>query len=345
MKKPATKSIQILKPGTFTDVNGVKVTFSASDVEEVVASYDAASDPAPAVIGHPKTDDPAYAWAESLSMQNGIAVADVGQLDPGFESIVNAGRYKTISPSIYPRNHPANPTPGKYYLKHIGFLGAAKPAIKGLASVAFSEAQNADCITFEINLSEQELDPNQEQEMPNPNDPETADELKAVKLKAEKLKADAIALSEREEAMTAREKQIADREAELEQADRAANEASAMSFAESLVEKMILPPAHKDRVAFLLTNLATQPDEALCFGEGDKAERPDAALKALLNAAKPVLNFGELAKPEDAPEVDNQDASDIATRALQFAEEQSKAGTPVSAAVAVRKVMKDAGAK
>lgn len=336
MKKPvspATRSIEILKPGTFTDVNGVTVTFSASDCEELVATYDAASEPAPAVIGHPKTDDPAYAWAESLRVENGRVVAEIGQIDPGFENVVSAGRYKRISPSIYPRNHPANPTPGKYHLKHIGFLGAAKPAIKGLATVSFADGVNADCITLEINLSEQEPGENQEQDMSKDKDP-------AIELAEAKQ-----ALEDREAALAEREKAISDREDEVAQAARDAASASALEYAESLVTKMVLPPAHKDRVAFLLTNLANQPEDVLSFGEGDKAERPDAALKALLNEAKPVLSFGELAGAEEGAAGDNEDASDIATRALQFSEEQSKAGTPVSAAVAVRAVMKEAGAK
>lgn len=287
MTKPATRSIEILKPGSFTDVNGVRVTFTPRDIEELVATYDAACDPAPAVIGHPKTDDPAYAWTESLSLQNGRVVAQIGQIDPGFENMVSAGRYKRISPSIYPRSHPANPAPGKYYLKHIGFLGAAPPAIKGLAPVAFSEDVNADCITIEINLSEQKSGVQKEKIMSKKED-QPFDLAEAQK-----------ALADREAAVAERERELAGREASIEQAGRDAASVAAISFAESLVEKMVLPPAHKDRAAYLLATLAAQGEEILSFGEGDNAERPIDALKALLNAAQPALSFGELAKPED----------------------------------------------
>jgi hypothetical protein len=341
MTKNATpnRSIEILKAGTFTDVNGTVITFSQSDVEELVASYNADLDKAPAVIGHPKTDDPAYAWAESLAMDGDRAVATIGEIDPGFEKVVADGRYKTISPSIYPRNHAGNPTPGKYYLKHIGFLGAAKPAIKGLRPVAFAGQQNDGCIILEINLSESGV-AGDDDEPENKMSKTKEDEEAAIALAARET-----AIADSEAALKAREAAVVEREDGIKKAAQAAIETDAMAFAESLVEKMIVPPAHKDRLAFLLTTLAGQPEDALSFGEGEAAERPDAALKSLLGSAVPVLSFGEFANPEDAPEGDNQDASDIAMRALQFSEEQAKAGTPVSAAVAVRKVMKDAAAK
>lgn len=339
MTKNGTRSIEILKPGTFTDVNGTTVTFSQADVEELVASYNPDLDKAPAVIGHPKTDDPAYAWAESLAMDGDRAVATIGKIDPGFEKMVADGRYGAISASIYPRGHAANPVPGKYYLKHIGFLGAAKPAIKGLQPLGFSQVVNDSCIVVEINLSEPAMpgdDTHPEPEMPKPQENDEA----AIALAARE---SAVAASEA--AIKTREDAVATREDQIKKDATEAAAAGAMAFAESLVEKLIVPPAQKDRLAFVLTTLATLPEDALSFGEGDAAERPDAALKALLGEATPVLSFGEIANPEDAPKGDNLDAADIATRALQFTEEQAKAGTPVSAAVAVRKVMKDAGAK
>ncbi len=38
--------------------------------------------------------------------------------------------------------------PGVYYLRHVGFLGAQPPAIKGLAPVEF--ADDADAVTIEF---------------------------------------------------------------------------------------------------------------------------------------------------------------------------------------------------
>jgi hypothetical protein len=285
-----TRTVEILKPGTFTDVNGRTVSFSAADVAELVDSYDAAVDQAPAVVGHPKTDDPAYAWAQSLSLEGECAVAEIGEIDAAFAEMVSAGRFKRISPAIYPREHPANPTPGKYYLKHIGFLGAAKPAIKGLAPVAFSQAQQADCITAEFDLPPLNFnEPLEDEDMPKPKEEQATIDLAAREQE----------IADREAALNARETEVANREAAVEQADKDSVAAASLSFAEGLVDKMILPPAQKERAAYLLTTLALMPSEALAFGEGEAAERPDAALRALLGEAKPVLSFGELAKPDE----------------------------------------------
>jgi hypothetical protein len=52
--------------------------------------------------------------------------------------------------SISARSWPSNPYPDIYYLKHVGFLGAAAPAVKGLkepafAAIAYAEVDLAPC--------------------------------------------------------------------------------------------------------------------------------------------------------------------------------------------------------
>lgn len=130
-------TITILKTGTFTDSSGQVVTFSDADLRDVVASYDSGNYPAPLVIGHPNMDDPAYGWVKALNLANGRVQATAEKLEPTFAESVRAGRYRNVSASLYPAGHPGNPKPGRWYLKHVGFLGAAAPAIKGLGQVAF----------------------------------------------------------------------------------------------------------------------------------------------------------------------------------------------------------------
>ncbi|OIO04834.1 MAG: hypothetical protein AUJ49_02085, partial [Desulfovibrionaceae bacterium CG1_02_65_16] len=50
-------------------------------------------------------------------------------------------RFKKISASFYLPDSPANPAPGVFYLRHVGFLGAAAPAVKGLKPVAFAAGE------------------------------------------------------------------------------------------------------------------------------------------------------------------------------------------------------------
>jgi hypothetical protein len=135
------KVLHIFKPGRHTPVNGPAIEFTESDLQACAAAYDPAKHEAPLVVGHPKMDDPAYGWTKSLAFTDGQLVAEPWQVDAGFAEMVNAGRFKKISASFYLPGAPNNPAPGAYYLRHIGFLGAAAPAVKGLKPASFAEAE------------------------------------------------------------------------------------------------------------------------------------------------------------------------------------------------------------
>ena len=130
---------QIFSAGTHTDNNGNKVTITEADLAEAVACYDPKLHEAPLVIGHPKTEAPAYGWVGGLAVDNGVLSADFSQVDDNFADLVKAGRYKKVSTSFYTPSSPSNPVPGKWYVRHVGFLGAQPPAVKGLSAINFAE--------------------------------------------------------------------------------------------------------------------------------------------------------------------------------------------------------------
>lgn len=90
------------------------------------------------MIGHPATDAPAFGWVESLYVEGGTLKATLEDTATEFADIVKAGRYKRVSISMFTPNSAANPKPDTFYLKHVGFLGAAAPAVPGLKPVRFS---------------------------------------------------------------------------------------------------------------------------------------------------------------------------------------------------------------
>lgn len=130
---------EIFRAGTHTDNNGQTVTISEADVAAAAAAYDPGLHEAPIVVGHPKTDAPAYGWVGGLSASGGTLTADFAQVDDSFAGLVRDGRYKKVSASFYPPDSPNNPKPGVWYLRHVGFLGAQPPAVKGLQPVSFAE--------------------------------------------------------------------------------------------------------------------------------------------------------------------------------------------------------------
>lgn len=142
----ATAKIHIFRAGTFFSMGGQSVTFSESDLARTAAVYDPRKHIAPLVLGHPEIDSPAYGSVNSLSLSEGglYAFADVG---PVLQNKVRSGEYLRVSSAFYPPDSPHNPVPGSIYLKHVGFLGAVPPAVKGLEPPAFASSHDG-CLSF-----------------------------------------------------------------------------------------------------------------------------------------------------------------------------------------------------
>lgn len=320
--KPLTARIEVFRPGTFTPMGGKPITFSAADLRAIADAYDPATAPAPIVVGHPGTDAPAFGWAESFEYDSAAErlFANVGQIEPAFAEAVKAGRYKKVSMQYFSPSQAHNPAPGCWYPKHVGFLGGAAPAVPGLKNVQFSGEPG---VTFEASFggadeaaslfrklrdlliekfgiedADKALpswqiewldDQGNEPEVRGfaepaaiPEKPTPEEEDPAVTKPADP------AFAAREAEIEAREKRIADREAELTHADNAA-------FAEGLVQGGKLLPASKGKVVALLDALPGH--EAVSFSEGTQIT-PGAALKEILEAQPKIVSFGEAAIPE-----------------------------------------------
>jgi len=262
-------SIRIFRSGTHTDIHGQTLSFSNDQLAQIVASYDADSDPAPLVVGHPKTDDPAWGWVGALRLDGETIVAEPADLVPEFAEAVRSKRYRKVSASFYPPRHPANPKPGAFYLKHVGFLGAAAPSVKGLGTVSFSEAD--DDSAFTLSFSEEHA----------VTDTPTLEEREA-------------ALALRESQLDTRETTIAGREVSFAEAETSRQHDANVAFAEGLISAGTLAPAGKDKVVGLMDLL--DASAVASFGEGDAGQMtPLAAFRSLFDTAHPVVAFGEAA--------------------------------------------------
>ena len=147
--------IEIFRPGKFKAMNGTEVSFSAEMLKDIAESYDPKVYQAPLVIGHPKVEDPAYGWVKNLSFSGERLSAEPEAVVEEFASLVSARRYQNVSASFFTPEHPANPKPGKYYLKHVGFLGAVPPAVTGLKTVSFADNDDK-VVEFSFEVPEEE---------------------------------------------------------------------------------------------------------------------------------------------------------------------------------------------
>jgi len=130
------KPFEIFRTGTHTSLNGQTKDFSETDLDTIASSYDPQQHEAPIVIGHPETNAPAYGWIEKIKRVGDRLIAFPKQVSSEFSELVKTGAFKKRSISITP----------DLQLNHVGFLGAAAPAVKGLKDVEFAE--NIDELEF-----------------------------------------------------------------------------------------------------------------------------------------------------------------------------------------------------
>jgi hypothetical protein len=197
--------------------------------------------------------------------------------------MVKAERFKKRSASFYAPDDPSNPKPGVWYLRHVAFLGAQPPAVKGLKDIEFSEA--ADAVNFSETVTTQESDD---------MDKELQEKLAAAEkqLQAEK---DARTKAEAErDSATAKadkaEKDVANFSEQAKQQRHAAH----VSFAEAQVKAGTLLPKDKGAAVAVLDTLAAQ-SQPVEFSEGDTTKKvsPLEFVKGLIEGAKPKVQFGE----------------------------------------------------
>lgn len=133
------KKLEIMKTGSVTAKNGRVYNFTEFDLKRIAEAYQPMLYRAPLVIGHPSEEAPAYGYVKSLTYADGRLLAEPAQVDPQFSAMVNSGKYLSLSASFYAPQADGNPKPGFTYLRHVGFLGAWPPAVKGLTTPEFGD--------------------------------------------------------------------------------------------------------------------------------------------------------------------------------------------------------------
>lgn len=275
MNDNTTVRIEVFRPGTFTPMEGRSITYSAADLRAAADAYDKETAPAPVVVGHPAIDAPAYAWAEGFEFDatSQRLYADVGQINPAFADAVRKGSYKKVSLSFHRPDSPANPTPGTWYPKHIGFLGGAAPGVTGLRNIQFST--EGDDVTFVADFAG----------LPPPPRVRVA------------VAATPAAPANVDPAFAAREAELAQREAEFaaresewkERATNLLNKENA-DFAEGLIAEGKLLPVHKNRIISILG--AATESQTVSFADGEQPVPMLQALKDIFSEMPKVVSFG-----------------------------------------------------
>jgi hypothetical protein len=278
-------------------------------IETAIAKFNAAAHEPPVVIGHPADNAPAYGWVEGLKKQGNLLLAKFKQVHPDFADMIKNGLFKKRSAAFYPDGT----------LRHVGFLGAMPPAVKGLSDVAFAEG---DAVSFDFNEGAATRDSkeqtnkkinNEKKEVQNMFQEKLIKFLEFLGIDVSKVPADALPKEAPKgtELPTFSEtdlKKITDA-AEKKGRDAAAAEFSEQQkqtylatlkgdiavFCESLIKAGKITPA---TVAFGLPEIlfsVAQLDNQIEFGEKKEKFTAFDRMKALLESATPLVIFKEVA--------------------------------------------------
>lgn len=312
--------IEIFRAGRQVDDAGNAHDFTEADVSAIASGYNPALREAPLTVGHPASNLPAYGWVNGLGAAAGVLTMDTHQVEPQFAEMVAAGRFKKRSASFYPPSSPNNPTPGRWYLRHVAFLGAQPPAVPGLKDIQFSEG---DVETGAISFSETAI--TQKEILMD-------EETKARLAQAE---ADAAAAKLAQANAEAATKAAQDQLAQFAEANRQSRHAGHVSFAEAQVKAGKILPKDKETAVAVLDQLAdSQPVEFSEAGVSKKVA-PAEWFKGLIEGAKPLVEFGEFASGDTGGEsAKGLSDADIDSRAKSFAAKNN-----VSYAEALSKVV------
>ena len=317
--------IEIFKAGKRTDANGVEVEITTADLQNAVNAYDVNFHESPAVIGHPKHNAPAYGWVKRLELDGDVLKAEFNQIDPEFAEMVEKGRFKKISSSFYLPDSPNNPCPGNLYLRHVGFLGAMPPAVKGLRNPEFSE--NEQGVVDFSDWAEASLWRRLRDWIIGTHGQEEADKAvpdylvasvqeESIRNDLKRYQQDEIGIPmpsfnepnqpsepQGEPEMTPEEIEqlkAENQQLKAEKAEAALNQAKAdnADFAEGLVKAGKLAPVAKQQAIDLLNyGSTTAAGGVVEFGEGENLH---GKIKAFLEAQPQIVEFGEVATKDKA---------------------------------------------
>lgn len=130
---------EIFRAGTYKDSEGKEREYTEEDIDTIINNFNEDKNPSvPNVVGHPKLNAPAYGWVDKLKRSGKSMYAKFKQVPQEFKNAVNSGWFKNRSISLYP----------DLKLRHIGWLGAAAPKVKGMEEFQFSENETQTTIEF-----------------------------------------------------------------------------------------------------------------------------------------------------------------------------------------------------
>ncbi len=245
--------VEIFKTGKHTDSQGNTKDWTESDLDKI-AAYNAEEHEAPVVVGHPKDNAPAYGWVDGLKREGNKLLAKFKDMAPEFVEMLRQKRFKKRSIALYP----------DLRLRHVGFLGATAPAVKGLKDFEFNDGEH--------DVTEVEFEEHTEKQKP------------AQKPEPQKIAANSAATQDYSE-------RINELETEIEEMKSERRKEKFGAFCDSLLRAERMLPSERDAVMGIMEYL---DGGELEFADGSEADAVKTFRDLLMKRPK-ILHFKEFA--------------------------------------------------
>ena len=364
------KPIHIFRAGRHTSAGGTTLDFSDEALRASAAAYDPAVHEAPIVVGHPSDNAPAYGWVSGLIFDEGAGLqAEPTQVEAQFAEMVADGRFKKVSASFYTPESASNPAPGVYYLRHVGFLGAQPPAVKGLKPVAFAEddegvvefadavitsslwrrlreffiekfgLESADSVIPDFLVQDLEAQAREPaSDAPDFSETDPAEDTamnEQQKAERDKLEQDRKQLEAEQAAFAEQQAALAKEKTELREREHA-------TYVDALVAKGKVAPAEKARIVAFMATLDDEQIVEFAEGEGDDAKTVKGTALSLyrqqLEARAEVVDLKERTKSAPGDPGEGMSDIEIANRAVAYRERLERDGVVITTTQAVADV-------
>ena len=308
-------TMEVFRAGKQTDSSGHTKEWTEKDLDKIVEKFNQGDD-IPATIGHPEEDGPAWGWFKKVYRKGNTLFAELSDVVDEFGTMLKKRMFKKRSIALRP----------DLSLRHIAFLGAAAPAVKGLEDFAFKQKDEFSAFDFEIESDDKSMmetmsrvfkswftELNKEKEFQSLEDTMSKELEQKIADLTQKVADGEAAFSsfkketeEKEvkfnETIASEKKRADEAEKKIKDSFEASREKEFSDFLDEQIEAGFVLPANK--AMFMQTMKTLDGQESMDFAEDGKTKKVSQldVFKKSICAGGELVSFGEKYKKGSTPE-------------------------------------------
>lgn len=247
----------IFKTGEHTDSNGNIKVWTKDDLDKICYQFENVHSVVPICVGHPKTNSPAYGWIKEVKRIGDNLYCSFKEVQDEFKTALNKGLFKNRSISL----------DKDFNIRHLAFLGAQAPAIKGLEEFCYQDFDSYEFTDFQD-----------------------------LKERTEKM--ENVSLTEQ---LKAKDEEILKLKKQIEESKRVQKLAEFEDFAKTAIKNGNILPKHKESII----NILSVCDSAENFNFSDGTEKTALeTVKEFITSLK-TMNFEDIATKNEVSDLSN----------------------------------------